>query len=188
MPLDLQCSTHNDLPYAYVCQRCERVLCSAGPDGRQGSAPPADGSGSMGRAVSEAALYTQLSALHRSLVRSKPPELRSDPRGRLRRHRTTTLLWSAWQEGAAPASLLARLTLNAPAAPAGRGRRAGAAAKVCGRGGGGGAHFCCAARAGRGGGGRRCAALRLRPPLGHAARHLLLTAGARRRIARGQAL
>jgi hypothetical protein len=40
-----------------------------GPDGRHGSAPPADVSGSMGRAVSEAALYTQLSALHRCLVR-----------------------------------------------------------------------------------------------------------------------
>ena len=44
-----------------------------GPDGRHGSAPPADASGSMGRAVSEAALYTQLSALHRCLVRVLHP-------------------------------------------------------------------------------------------------------------------
>lgn len=44
--------------------------CRVGPDGRHGSAPPADASGSMGRAVSEAALYTQLSALYRCLVRT----------------------------------------------------------------------------------------------------------------------
>lgn len=46
------------------------VCCRVGADGRHGTAPPADASGSMGRAFGEAALYTQLSALHRSLVNS----------------------------------------------------------------------------------------------------------------------
>lgn len=53
-------------PSASFPAACYRV----GPDGRHGSAPPADASGSMGRAISEAALYTQLSALHRCLVRA----------------------------------------------------------------------------------------------------------------------
>ena len=44
------------------------LCCSAGPDGQPGSRAPGGGSATMARAVGEAGLYTQLSALHRYLV------------------------------------------------------------------------------------------------------------------------